>query len=115
MRDINFVQALEKAVKEKYGEEATFNPKQFWDENREKQYIEEVKQAYKKEYLNIETQEKIEVDGVLMPKKLINRNNLKECSLCNTYSFNKRDDLYLNKFKACYKCYLCKLEDKKNG
>lgn len=115
MRDMNFIQALEKAVKEKYGVEATYNPKQFWDEEKEKEYIEQVKEAAKKEYQNLESQEKIEVDGILIPKKLINRSSNKECSLCKKYSFNKKDDLYLNKFNACYKCYLCKLEGKQNG
>lgn len=114
-RDINYIQALEKAVKEKYGEEATLNPKQFWDEQKEKQYIEDVKKASSIEYKNLQTQEKIEVDGLLISKKLINKKELKECSMCNIYSFNKKDDLYLNKFKVCYKCYVCNIEDKKNG
>lgn len=112
MRDLNYIQALEKAVKEKYGEEATLNPKQFWDEEKEKEYIQQVKEASINEYKNLETQEKIEVDGILIPKKLISRSNNKECSLCKNYSFNKKDDLYLNKFNACYKCYMCKLEGK---
>ena len=77
MKDMNYIQALEKAVKEKYGEEATYNPKQFWDEQKEKEYIEEVKKAAIKEYKNLESQEKVEVDGILIPKKLINRSNNK--------------------------------------
>ena len=115
MKDLNYIQALEKAVKEKYGDLATQNPKQFWDEVKEKEYIEQQKEFLSKKYLSEQTREKVEVDGVLLPKKLINKVAEKECSLCKKYSFNKRDDLYLNKFKACYKCYLCELEDKKNG
>ena len=111
-KDLNYIQALEKAVKEKYGEAATQNPKQFWDENKEKEYIQQQKEFVSRQYSNDETREKIEVDGVLLPKKLINKNVNRECSLCNKYSFDKRDDLYINKFKACYKCYLCKLENK---
>jgi len=112
MRDLNFVQALEKAVKEKYGEQATYNPKQFWNEEKEKQFIEDQKHFIDKKYKNEQNKEKVEVDGVLLPKKLINKNIDKECSLCKKYSFDKRDDLYLNKFKTCYRCYMCKLEDK---
>jgi len=115
MRDMNFIQALEKAVKEKFGEEATYNPKQFWNEQREKEYILDSKEAIKNEYKNIDSQEKIEVDGILIPKKLINKNNNKECNLCKNYSFSKKDDLYLNKFNVCYRCYICELEGKKNG
>ena len=114
-KDLNYIQALEKAIKEKYGEEATFNPKQFWDEQKEKEYIEDVKKAAKQEYKNLQSQEKVEVDGLLIPKKLINKKELKECTNCKIYSFNKKDDLYLNKFKVCYKCYVCNIEDKKNG
>lgn len=114
-KDINYIQALEKAVKDKYGEEATLNPKQFWDEDKEKDYINSVKVAAKNEYNNLQTQEKIEVDGLLIPKKLFNKKELKECTMCKIYSFNKKDDLYLNKFKVCYKCYVCNIEDKKNG
>jgi hypothetical protein len=114
-RDLNYIQALEKAVKEKYGDLATQNPKQFWDEVKEKQFIEQQKEFISKTYSHQELREKVEVDGVLLPKKLINKNNNSVCSICNKYSFEKRDDLYLNKFKACYRCYLCKLEDKKNG
>ncbi len=111
-RDINFIQGLEKAVREKYGNEATINPKQFWDDEKEKEYIQSVKEAQKKEYLNSKTQEKIEVDGILIPKNLLNKNENNTCKLCKKYSFNKKDDLYLNKFKTCYKCYVCNIEDK---
>lgn len=111
-KDLNYIQALEKAVKEKYGDLATQNPKQFWNEEKEKEYIHQQKEFINKKYNNEQSREKIDLDGVLLPKKLINKNNDKICSLCNKYSFDKRDDLYINKFKACYRCYLCKLEDK---
>ena len=115
MKNMNYIQALEKAVKEKYGDLATQNPKQYWDHTKEKEFIEQQKEFSAKKYKNEESREKVELDGVLLPKKLINKNIDKECSICKKYSFDKRDDLYLNKFKACYRCYLCELEDKKNG
>ena len=62
---------------------------------------------------NLKTQEKVEVDGVLIPKKLINRNNTKVCSRCSKYSFRTKDELYLNKFNVCYKCYVCYIEENK--
>jgi Skp family chaperone for outer membrane proteins len=114
-KDLNYIQALEKAVKEKYGDLATQNPKQLWDEEKEKSYIEQQKELTQKLYKNSETREKVEIEGVLLPKKLISSNSNRTCSICNKYSFDKRDDLYINKFKACYKCYVCKLEDNKNG
>ena len=74
MKDLNYIQALEKAVKEKYGDLATQNPKHFWDEQKEKQFIEQQKEFTSKKYQNEESREKVEVDGVLLPKKLINKN-----------------------------------------
>jgi hypothetical protein len=91
-RDLNYIQALEKAVKEKYGDLATQNPKQFWDEVKEKEFIEQQKEFISKVYSHQESREKVEVDGVLLPKKLINKNNNSICSICNKYSFEKRDD-----------------------
>ena len=38
-----YVAKLEKAISQKYGEEATHNPRRFWDEEKEKQYIEQIK------------------------------------------------------------------------
>jgi len=112
MKDLNYIQALEKAVKEKYGDLATQNPRHFWNEEKEKQFLEDQKNFFIKKYKNEEDKEKIEVDGVLLPKKLINKNIERVCSICNKYSFDKRDDVYIVKFKSCYKCYLCNLEDK---
>ena len=113
--DMNYIQALEKAVKEKYGELATMNPKYFWDESKEKDYIEQVKETVEKQRHAELSKEKIELDGVLLPKKLINKNTNRVCSYCNAYSFNKKDDLYMNKFKACYRCYVYNIEGKQNG
>lgn len=112
-RKIEYIQALEKAVKEKYGDLTTQHPKQFWDEDKEKDYIEQQKEFVKKQIVNEETSEKIEVDGVLLTKKLINKSINRVCNICKEYSFNKRDDIYITKFKACYRCYVCKLEENK--
>jgi hypothetical protein len=114
-KDLNYIAALEKAVKEKYGELATLNPKMFWDEEKEKSYIEESRKVVKKEYESQDSKEKIELDGIYVPKNLLEKKVARVCKYCNIYSFSKRDDLYMNKFNACYKCYMCKLEEKQNG
>lgn len=111
-KDPNYIAALEKAIKEKYGDLATMNPKYFWDSEKEKQYINDSKEVSKKTLNNELTREKIELDGVLMPKKLINKNTNKTCSVCKLYSFNKNDDLYLNKYTVCNSCYVKFIEDR---
>ena len=40
-KDQDYIVRLEKAISQKYGEEATYNPKRFWDENKEKEYIQQ--------------------------------------------------------------------------
>jgi hypothetical protein len=34
----DYIVKLEKAISEKYGEEATHNPRRYWDEDKEKEY-----------------------------------------------------------------------------
>jgi len=111
-KDPNYIAALEKAIKEKYGELATMNPKMFWDSDKEKQYIEESRLTSKQQLNNDISREKIDLGGVLIPKKLISKNIIKNCIVCKEYSFNKKDDVYLNKFSCCYKCYIKYIEDR---
>ena len=66
MKDDNHLIKVEKAIQEKYGDEAIQNPKANWDDEKEKDYLEQIKKSYKVR----KEKEKIEVDGILMPKKL---------------------------------------------
>lgn len=110
-KDINYVQALEKAVKEKYGDLAASNPQTYWSEDKEKLFLEEQKEFARKTYLADISNEKVELDGILISKRLINTTK-RTCKYCKKYSFDKKDDLYINKFEACYRCYVCEIEDK---
>jgi hypothetical protein len=110
-KDPNYIAALERAIKEKYGDMATMNPKHFWDPVKEEEYIKDVKEALKTEALSEQTREKEDLGGILIPKKLINKNN-KSCCVCDQYSFNKQDDVYLNKYSVCIKCYVQHIEDR---
>ena len=58
----------------------------------------------------IEKTETMEVDGVLINKKLFICSNNRTCKKCEKYSFNKADDLYLNKYEVCKKCYILYIE-----
>lgn len=109
-KDLNYIAALEKAVKEKYGDLATMNPKHFWNEEKEKEYIEQTKKAVVKERNSQDSKEKVELEGVLIPKKLINKTSNRQCAVCKAYSFNKKDDVYMNKYVSCYKCYMIYIE-----
>jgi len=102
MKDPQRLIKVEKAIQEKYGDETVQNPKTTWDPAKEKEYLQQIKKIAKSE----KPKEKIEVEGVLMPKKLFRKESKRTCPECKIYSFNLKDDLYMAKFKCCYECYL---------
>jgi len=106
-KDPNYVAKLEKAIKDKYGEAAIENPRKYWNDEKEDAHQEQIKKLYEKETKSRSNEEKIEQDGFLIPKKLFNREVLKRtCPICEIYSFSPKDDLYMNKFECCFKCYI---------
>ena len=105
-RDLNDIAAVEKAISSKYGNEAIANPKSGWDQEKEKEYIEQVKVSEEKRRELSESRDKKELDGYLLSEKLINKQSERTCPVCNTYSFDKKDDLYMNRFNCCLKCYI---------
>mgnify|MGYP003131543237 CR=1 FL=1 len=105
-KDQNYIAKVEKAIAQKYGEEATHNPKRFWNEEKEKEYIEQSLQERQKFAKLSDGEDKVEQDGFLINKKLLTRDHKRTCPVCEKYSFHPRDDLYMNKFEACFECYI---------
>jgi len=107
MKDPNRVARIEQAIAKKYGHEAVENPRTHWNDKKEEEYKEQLKKLTEKESKYEESQEKIEVDGVLMSKKLLTRESIRrDCPVCETFSFNLKDDTYMNKYDCCYNCYI---------
>ena len=111
-KDQDYIAKLEKAISQKYGEEAINNPKRFWDEDKEKEYVTQSQEEQKKFAKLAESQDKVEQDGFLINKKLLTRDANRTCPVCKTYSFHPQDDLYMNKFSACWICYIQHIEDR---
>ena len=105
-KDWDYIARLEKAIKKKYGHETILNPKSTWDDEKEKEYLEQLKEYSKKQQAIKEETERIEKDGFFLPKNLINKKSKRKCPVCATYSFSRKDDLYMNKFQCCWKCYI---------
>jgi len=105
-KDPNYIPKLEKAIAQKYGPEAIDNPRKFWDETKEQEYIQQSKLFVEKLKKNEAQIEKVETDGFLVNKKLLNKDTNRVCSVCNEYSFDVRDNLYINKFDCCWKCHI---------
>ena len=101
-----------KAISKKYGKEAVQNPKSSWTDEKEQEYLDQIKNLAKKERQLHEKDEKVDINGILIPKKLLNKESNRTCGVCNVYSFNVRDDVYMNKFDCCSKCYVQWVEDR---
>ena len=106
MKDPEHLIKVEKAIQEKYGDETIQNPKTNWDQEKEKEYLQQIKKISKFE----QPKEKLEVEGVLMPKKLFRKESKRTCPTCKVYSFDMKDDMYMAKFKCCFKCYVQHVE-----
>ena len=105
--DLNDIARFEKAIAKKYGPEAIENPRKHWNDEKEKSYQDQIKKLAEKELAFEEKDDKVEQDGFLISKKLLNKDTTRRtCPVCKTYSFSKKDDVYMNKFECCYKCYI---------
>ena len=110
-KDPNYVAKIEKAITEKYGQETIKHPKKDWNDKKEKEYLEQLKYLHHLE-LKEEDVDKVEVNGVFVPRKLINKNSERSCPICNSYSFKSQDDVYMTKFECCFGCYIQWVEDR---
>ena len=110
--DLNKIAAMEKAISQKYGDLAVQNPAYFWNEEKEKQYLEQLKEVSKKYQKQEESEEK-QLNGFYVRGKLFTKEQNNKCSKCGVYSTKIVDDLYLNKFNTCYTCYIKYIEGTK--
>ena len=105
-KDLNKIAAIEKAIAERYGDDTIQSPHANWDEDKEKEYLSQMKEFYKKIDKNDAHQEKIEINGIKVSKKLLNRESLQSCPVCGSFPKKSMDDVCLLKFECCSKCYI---------
>jgi len=103
-KDPNYAIKIENAISDKYGEETVQNPKSSWSDEKEKQYLEDLKKLHSATTDQEQSQE--QVNGVFISKKLFIRESKRSCPVCNVYSFKSKDDVYMSKFECCEKCYI---------
>ena len=103
-KDPNYAIKVEKAIAEKYGATSVQHPRKDWNDEKEKQYLEDLKKLHK----NYTEQESVpeQVNGVFISKKLLTKESKRSCPVCNTYSFKSSDDVYMSKFGCCEGCYI---------
>jgi|TARA_R110000824_G_scaffold181468_1_gene362272 phage FluMu gp28-like protein len=105
-KDLNYIAKLEQAIAKKYGEGAIQNPEKYWDKEKEEKYLKQLQESSAEEEHILQYEEKIDVGGFFIPKKLINREVKRICPVCKTYSFKAEDDIYMNKYECCFKCFV---------
>jgi hypothetical protein len=110
--DPNYIAKLEKAIKKKYGEEAIENPAKFWNEEKEKKYLAQLEEFLKKERNNKATAPFENVDGILISRKLFNKEIILRCPVCENKIKKINDDIYVIKYDCCEKCYVEYIEDR---
>ena len=103
--DLNTIAKIEQAISNKFGSETIVNPKSLWTKEKELDYLEQIKIVYKKQFKRSQDAEKINKDGFLLSKKLLTKDEDRVCPACFEYSFELKDDLFMNKYDCCYKCY----------
>ena len=105
-KELNKIAAIEKAIAKKYGKDAIQNPRGNWDEEKEKDYIEQVKKFQQKIRKAQSSAEKVEHKGFFVSKKLINKESIKACPVCSKYTLNVKDDVYIVKYQCCFDCFV---------
>ena len=111
-KDPNYVIKVEKAIADKYGKETVQNPRRNWTEQKEHDFVEQLKTRNQRMSELAQKVEKVEVNGILVSQKLLSRETNRTCPVCEIYSFDKRDDVYMNKFQCCFNCYIYYVEDR---
>jgi|TARA_R110000823_G_scaffold190447_2_gene322107 hypothetical protein len=105
-KDLNYIAGLEKAIKKKYGAEAVENPAKHWDKDKEKNYIEQLEEFVEKQKKFEQEHDVENVDGVLVSRKLLNKEGIFNCPVCLNKLKTINDDIYYTKFDCCEKCYI---------
>ena len=111
-KDQNYIASVEKAIEQKYGIDTIQNPKSNWTDEKEREYLSQLKKFSENERHQQDQEEKVETNGYFISKKLLNKETNRTCPVCDTYSFNLKDDVYMSKFECCRKCYIQWVEDR---
>ena len=97
-KDPNYLAAVEKAIAEKYGKDTVQDFRNEWAEDKEKEYLNQLKDMRVKKDKLLTTKEEIVLGDVKITKRRTKQKADRTCPVCKTYSFSRKDDLYMNRF-----------------
>jgi hypothetical protein len=109
-KDLNYIAGLEKAIKQKYGEEAVQNPSSNWTPEKEKEYLQQLKENKVKELAADRVEER---EGFLFSAKLIKKDSKNVCDVCSNI-LKQQDMLYETKYECCQNCYIQYVEHRED-
>ena len=107
-KDRNDIAGLEKGIKQKYGEEAVQNPSSNWTPEKEKEYLQQLKENKVKELAADRVEER---EGFLFSAKLIKKDSKNVCDVCSNI-LKQQDMLYETKYECCRNCYVQYVENR---
>ena len=71
-----------------------------------------MKELYQKNKNIEDSQEKIDVNGIKVSKKLLNRESKNPCPICSKMFFRVMDDVTMTKYNCCFACYVKYVENR---
>ena len=113
-KDWNYIAAVEKAISEKYGKDTVQDFRSEWEPDKEKEYLEQIKIRRQRQQKSKSVTDTHLQGDVVIKKKTRNENIKRTCPVCKTYSFSRRDDLYMNRFEGCEHCYIFFVEHRED-
>jgi len=111
-KDPNYIAAVERAITEKYGKNTVQDFRNDWEEEKEKEYLKQLKDRSKNRDTKNKNHINIEDGSVLIKRPNKEQPADRTCPVCKTYSFSPKDDLYMNRFECCYDCYIDFVDDR---
>ena len=103
-KDWDTIAAVEKAIAQKDGKLAVQDFRAEWAPEKEEEYLKQIKSRRHQNKDSIG--ETIVKGDVVINKRNKKQKTERTCPVCKTYSFSRRDDLYMNRFDCCERCYI---------
>jgi len=100
-KDLNEVAKIEQAIENRWGKEAVENPASHWDDQKEKDYLEQLKEQATKQEKSSVTKEK---DGILITSKLFIDRKADKCPVCYNFKMSNIDKVMIKKKGHCQTC-----------
>ena len=114
MDKTDYIAAVEKAISKKYGENTSRDIRYFWDKDKEKIYKKQLKQLSKKSLEEGRNKKQIEKNGYLLLKKNRKSKLHANCPLCSERTQKIFDDIKIEKYECCQRCFIDFVEDRED-